>query len=384
MSRLLFLLACLMPMQGIAFVFHKPAGTGTPFVLHAKTAKKIGRKPSLVQDPDGITPDIEETEPELVDPSDVPELVDIRDASQLPHPIPHQPWRRGDTAGCEEPIAAVWRKEAEEIIQKAVSLVGGRVLDVTWYLTQVVVTLDEDMKPIQDLTKSKGPVIKIVEPQDPRYYDPNDPNPDEIWADEDDILYQRETEEEAAANEQRKNNMYSTKDLDDPEDETHIPDEVPGDSIPLYMNDETRDDMALMVTEEEQERYEELEKPIDLDTMVIDTAALSTVAKAILDALEGVEEDLRILERHELILTSPGASDVLETQRQFNAYRGFDVIVETQDPFESNRTLKGKLVDRNSMDLIINKKGRMVTIPLNFVKCVRLPAAKMEKDVPAE
>jgi ribosome maturation factor RimP len=398
MSRLLVVLAFLMPLEGLAFAFHNQHHVGAPFmsststVLHAKTAKKRldknkhgkGRKPSRVQDPDGLTPDVQVTEPELVDPDDVPELADVRDASQLPHPIEHQPWRRGDTAGCEEPVAAVWRSQAEEVIQKAVTLVGGRVLDVTWYLTQVVVTIDEDMLPMRDPTKSQGPVIKIFDPTDPRYFDPNDPNPDEIWADEDDVLYQRETEEEAASNEQRKQNMYSTTDKDDPEDETHIPDEVDADKVPLFMNEETRNDMANMITEEEQERNEELEKPLDLDTMVIDTAALSTVAKAILDALETVEEELQILERHELILTSPGASDVLETQRQFNAYRGFDVIVETVDPFESNRTLKGKLVDRNAMDLVINKKGRMVTVPLNFVKCVRLPAAKREKNVPSD
>ena len=406
MSRLLLLLAFLMPNEGLAFAFHNnyayrqlpflstspSTTTATSTVLHAKTAKKRldknkhgkGRKPSRVQDPYGLTPDVQVTEPELIDPNDVPELADIRDASQLPTPIEHQPWRRGDTAGCQEPIAAVWRKQGEEIITKAVALVGGRVLDVTWYLTQVVVTIDEEMLPMQDFTKSKGPVIKIFDPTEPRYYDPNDPNPDEIWADEDDVLYQRETKEEAASNEQRKQNMYSTTDADDPDDETHIPDEQDVDKVPLFMNDEMRDDMALMVTEEEQERNEELEKPLDLDTMVIDTAALSTVAKAILDALETVEEELQILERHELILTSPGASDVLETQRQFNAYRGFDVIVETVDPFESNRTLKGKLVDRNSMDLVINKKGRMVTVPLNFVKCVRLPAAKREKNVPSD
>lgn len=58
----------------------------------------------------------------------------------------------------------------------------------------------------------------------------------------------------------------------------------------------------------------------------------------------------------------------------FEMLRGSRVIVETRDPFESNRTLKGKLVDRNAMDLMINKKGRMVTVPLNFVKSVRLPA----------
>jgi ribosome maturation factor RimP len=393
---LLLLTAICMPLRVIAFVFPSTSQRqGTPFVssatlLHAKTAKKRldknkrGRTPSKVQDPDGPTPDIESLETEEIDPDDIPELRDIRDAAELPTPIPHQPWRRGDTAGCDEPIAAPWRKEAQEIIQKAVSLVGGRVLDVTWYLTQVVVTLDEEMKPVQDLLKSKGPQIRIVDPADPVYHDPADPKPDEIWADEDDILYQRETEEETAANENMKRNMYSTKDQDDPVDEPHIADQMNGDTIPLFMNEETRDEVALMVTDEEQERNEELEKPMDIDTIVIDTAALSTVAKAILDALELVEEDLQILERHELILTSPGASDVLETQRQFNAFRGFDVIVETQDPFESNRTLKGKLVDRNSMDLVINKKGRMVTIPLNFVKCVRLPPAKREKGVPKD
>lgn len=349
--------------------------------MERKNRADNGRKPSRVQDPDGPTPDLTTEEVEVIDPEEIPELRDVRNMDELPTPIPHQPWRRGDTAGCDDPIATEWRQDAEGVISKAVSLVGGRVLDVTWYLTQVVVTLDEEMQPIQDYLKSKGPVIRIVDPSEPRYYDPNDPTPDEIWDDEDDVLYQRETEEDTAANANLKNNMYATKDLDDPVDEPHIPDAMETDDIPLYMNEETRDDMALMVTEEEQERNEESEKPIDLDTITIDTAALSTMAKAIMDALEGVEGTLRVLERHELILTSPGPSDVLETQKQFNAYRDHDVIVETEDPFNSNRTLKGRLVDRNSMDVIINKKGRMVTIPLNFVKCVRLPASKREKNV---
>lgn len=113
-------------------------------------------------------------------------------------------------------------------------------------------------------------------------------------------------------------------------------------------------------------------------TLDLDTAGLSTIAEAIISALEIHEEELQILGRHELVLTSPGPHDVLETQRQFDAYRGCDVVVQTQDPFESNRTLKGKLVDRNSMDLLINKKGRLVTIPLNFVACVRLPPHELD------
>ena len=348
-----------------------------------------GRPPSKVVDWDGPTPDVSQIEIPSIDPDQVPGLQDIRNEADLPRPIPHQSWRRGDTAGCEAPIAAPWRREAEEIIRKAALLVGGNVLDVTWYLTAVVVTLDNEglyheEGRIPDLTKSKGPPIDIVERQRANYKDPSDPNPPDIDYYPDEILYQRETEEEAQSSQDRKKMNFAKKDADDDPDEPHIPLEAADPDVGLYMNEETRPDVVLRYAEEELERYEEQEKPINLDTITLDSAAISTIAHAILEALEEREEELQILSRHELILTSPGASDVLDTQRQFDAYRGFDVIVETQDPFDSNRTLKGKLVDRNSMDLIINKKGRMVTIPLNFVKCVRLPPAKREKGVPRD
>jgi ribosome maturation factor RimP len=342
-----------------------------------RTFQIAARSRSVVEDPDGPTPVLEQPPVETVDPNDIPELRDISDPSELPHPIPYQPWRRGDTAGCEAPITAQWRKDAEEEITKAVTLVGGRVLDVTWFLTTVLVTLDEDMMPPQDYIKDRGPVINIVEPAPPIFYDPADPEPEEIWADEDDVLYERETEEEAAAAAQRRHNMYAAvSEQDDDPNEPHIPVEAGHneDSVPLYRNKETRDDVALLVAEEMQERDAENQQPIDLDTIKIDTSVLSTIAYAIVEALKLREEEWRILARHELVLSSPNpAFDCLETQRQFDAYRNHHVAVETQDPFQSNRTLKGKLVDRNAMDLILNIQGRMVTVPLNFVKCVRLP-----------
>jgi len=109
----------------------------------------------------------------------------------------------------------------------------------------------------------------------------------------------------------------------------------------------------------------------------IDTHALSVIARAILDALEksDVEERLQILSRHDVILTSPGdAEKFIETQPQFDEMRGELVSVQTQDPFGSNRVLKGHLVDRNAMDVVINVKGRMVTIPLNMIAYVAIPA----------
>ena len=342
----------------------------------ALAATQLPKRPrSIVEDPDGPTPTLQQKLVDVVDINTIEELREIDDPEDLPRPIPYQSWRRGDTAGCEAPIAAQWRRDAEEEIVKAVEVVGGRVLDVTWFLTTLLVTLDEDTMPSQDFIKDRGPVIDIIEPGPPVYYDPADPEPDEIWDDEDDILYERETEEEAALSAERKRNMYAPVSPDDEDpNEPRIPVEADVIDVPLYRNEETRDDVAPLVAEETQERYADSQQPLDLDTIKIDTAVLSTIADAIIEALKVHEVEWRILARHELILSSPNpAIDCLETQRQFDAYRNHHVVVETQDPFESNRTLKGKLVDRNAMDLILNIRGRMVTVPLNFVKCVRLP-----------
>ena len=193
------------------------------------------------------------------------------------------------------------------------------------------------------------------------YYDPEDPDPEDIEEEEhDDPVYMRDLERE----EELKENIYSRK--EDDEEEMDLPEELP----PLYQAQESRIDDMLRLAEEGNLRAEKQEKPVaDYD---IDTMALSTVAEAILNALESEEEELRVLDRHELILTSPGYIEVLETQKQFDEARGKSVLVETQDPWDSNRTLKGTLIDRNAMDVYINVKGRMVTIPLNFVSCVRL------------
>ena len=106
---------------------------------------------------------------------------------------------------------------------------------------------------------------------------------------------------------------------------------------------------------------------------------LGLVGKAIIDALEDKEVDakLDVIERHEIILTSANFDvEVVETQREFDNARGRDVFVHTRDPWESNRVLKGKLMDRNVLDIIINQNGRMVTIPNNMVEVVRLPDIK--------
>jgi len=319
--------------------------------------------PSTVVDEDGPTPENPYAEPEVVDIEDMPEMHYDPNA----HQVPHQPWRRGMTNGCEEPIQAEWRQEAEAIIYKAVNLVGGKVMDVTWFLAQAVITIDDELLSEVD-DYSLGPEIQVQMPDDGvEYFDPEDPKPEVIWADEEEFLYERDEEEEK----REKDRKYAPKELDDIDDEEDEF-ESDNDDVPLMQTQETREDMAAMSREEET-RIENQQRPIVQDAIMIDTAALSTIARAILEALEDEDERLDILGRHEIVLASPGdPNSILEFQKEFDSHRGYGVAVETQDPWGSNRVLKGKLEDRNSMDIIINKKGRMVTIPHNFVKCVRV------------
>jgi ribosome maturation factor RimP len=119
---------------------------------------------------------------------------------------------------------------------------------------------------------------------------------------------------------------------------------------------------------------EKLAMPILERADGVNTDAISVIARAIIDALEDedVEERLEILSRHEIVMTSPGPDNYIETQREFDENRDNIVNVQTQDPFGSNRVLVGKLVDRNALDVYINVKGRLVTIPLNMVAHVTI------------
>lgn len=154
---------------------------------------------STVIDPHGPTPHRE--------PDPFPEI----DLDSLPeahydehnHPIPHQPWRRGDTDGCHDPISAPWRLEAEAIISDAASLVGCSVVDVTWYMAKVVISLDDKsfkrVVPYVD-----GPEVRVAYPDHadiisgPIYNDPTAGTDDELFTEEDEYLdyeqYDEETE----------------------------------------------------------------------------------------------------------------------------------------------------------------------------------------------
>ena len=173
------------------------------------------RAPSKVSDPSGPTI---EAKPEVfpeVDYESIPEA--NYDESNIP--IPHQPWRRGETVGCEDPIDAEWRKEAERMIKMGVEIVGGTYLDTTWYLTSVVVTIGMDFQAMpNDLLREGGPEIRIDTTSKPIYHDPDDPKPEDIdfEEDQDTPIFERDVEAEQAT----ANRTYAKADVEEGESDT--------------------------------------------------------------------------------------------------------------------------------------------------------------------
>jgi len=97
-------------------------------------------------------------------------------------------------------------------------------------------------------------------------------------------------------------------------------------------------------------------------------------------AEEGEESiGFRIAVHHSVEVTTPGASDELDGV-MFEAYKGFDVIVEMIDTkTKKKKIIEGKLVERNGDTTIINQKGRLRKIKNYNVQSVKLPKAKREK-----
>ncbi len=117
----------------------------------------------------------------------------------------------------------------------------------------------------------------------------------------------------------------------------------------------------------------------DEESGYVDSHQLSTCMRVVNDALVAKEEKLQVLVRYEVIVATPGSSEMLTTDKEFKAFKGFDVIVVAGGPPSPNfRELRGKLVERTYDELIISQKCKLTRIPLVLVQEVRLPSAEIE------
>jgi len=72
----------------------------------------------------------------------------------------------------------------------------------------------------------------------------------------------------------------------------------------------------------------------------------------------------------------------LTAEREFTAFKGFDVVVELTMPegVRGRDPIKGKLVGRDVHETTVSVKGRNVRIPNYFVEAVRLPEVLEEEE----
>jgi ribosome maturation factor RimP len=90
-------------------------------------------------------------------------------------------------------------------------------------------------------------------------------------------------------------------------------------------------------------------------------------------SLETALDDANVMpEAYVLEVSSPGLSQFLTQDRDFAAFRGFPVTVQTTEPFRGQQVWIGTLTCRDQDWIHLNQKGRPVSIPRTIVSQVQL------------
>lgn len=102
------------------------------------------------------------------------------------------------------------------------------------------------------------------------------------------------------------------------------------------------------------------------DTSLDDCERMSHALEANLDATEIIPSS------YVLEISSPGISRQLTTDREFTAFKGFSIVVQTLTPYENQKEWRGKLQGRDEEAVYLNQKGRAIAIPRQLIATVRL------------
>jgi len=105
---------------------------------------------------------------------------------------------------------------------------------------------------------------------------------------------------------------------------------------------------------------------INEDTGLNDCERFSRSLEKILE-----EKDV-ILGAYVLEVSSPGIPKQISSEREFNSFKGFDVLITTSTPFENQQQWRGKLQGRDLEGIYLNQKGRTIMLPLHLVATVEL------------
>ncbi|MEL6776855.1 MAG: ribosome maturation factor RimP [Cyanobacteria bacterium J06597_16] len=110
----------------------------------------------------------------------------------------------------------------------------------------------------------------------------------------------------------------------------------------------------------------DVRNPNQEDTGLDDCERLSVTLTEALDESE-IIPDAYVLE-----VSTPGVSDVLTSDRDFQVFKGFPVEVQLSSVYKKKQLWQGSLMGRDDEQLSLNLKGRPVKIPRELVESVQL------------
>lgn len=105
---------------------------------------------------------------------------------------------------------------------------------------------------------------------------------------------------------------------------------------------------------------------LETDTSLDNCEQMSRQLEAILDAQEIIPHD------YVLEISSPGLSEILQSDRDFVTFKGFPVLVETDTPYKKLTQWQGNLQGRDAKSVNINCKGKIISLPREIIIKVKL------------
>jgi len=105
---------------------------------------------------------------------------------------------------------------------------------------------------------------------------------------------------------------------------------------------------------------------LNTDTGLDDCEKMSRALEAVLDTSNLIEGS------YVLEVSSPGTSRILTTDREFTAFKGFDVIVKTRVGIEEQKEWRGKLQGRDEQMVYLNQKGKTLSLERTEITLVQL------------
>lgn len=106
----------------------------------------------------------------------------------------------------------------------------------------------------------------------------------------------------------------------------------------------------------------------DTDTSLDDCERMSRALEARLDASNAIAADASYI----LEISSPGLSEELTSDRDYESFRGFPVRAIVDPPHKGKTEWRGRLQTRDDQMLYLNQKGRRISLPREAIVRVLL------------